>query len=139
MGIQIADTASLAKKFATRAGQASGDYKDGVARSGNAWETNTKASEDNYKLSVVQAANEGRFGKGVSAAGQAKFLKRATELGPSRFTAGVGAAQEDWARGVQPSLDALKSLDLPPRRPKGENGNRADIVAKRLRAVKLGK
>jgi hypothetical protein len=42
---------------------------------------------------------------------------------------------------VQPHLDAMKSLDLPPRRPKGDPANmqRANIVAQKNRAIKLGK
>jgi hypothetical protein len=41
---------------------------------------------------------------------------------------------------VQPYLDTLKGMELPPRRPKGDPGNqaRANAVASRLRAQKVG-
>ena len=66
---------------------------------------------------------------------------RASTLGAQRFHGGVGAAEGDWARGTQPYLDTLKGMELPPRRPKGDPGNqaRANAVAVRLRAVKLGR
>ena len=141
MAIRIKDTGSLAQKFVQRAGAAAGDYKDGVQAAGADWEANTKASEDNYKLGVTQAANAGRFGKGVADAGAAKYTARATTLGAQRYPSGVQAAQGAWAQGAQPYLQALGSMQLPPRRPKGDPGNqaRANFVASALRAMKVGK
>jgi hypothetical protein len=137
--IRIKDTGSIAKKFVQRAGVAGGDYSDGVRSAGGDWEANTKASEDNYKQSVTQAANEGRFGKGVAAAGAAKYVDRASSLGAQRYPTGVAASEGAYAKGVGPHLDMMKSLDLPPRRPKGQNAERANIVAQANRKLKLGK
>lgn len=135
------DAGSIAKKFATRAGAASADYKDGVAASGAEWQSNALAGEDNYKQSVTQAAAEGRYGKGISAAGAQKFVQNATTLGPQRFQTGVANAESAYQRGVQPHLDAMRSLDLPKRGPKGseQNRQRANLVAVRNREIKLGK
>ena len=57
MAIRIKDTGSLAKKFATRAGAAANDYKDGVAQAGGDWEANTKAAEQNYEAGVQMRAS----------------------------------------------------------------------------------
>lgn len=137
--IRIKDTGTLAKKFVQRAGAAQADYKDGVAASGADWEAGARAGADNYKIAVVEAANQGRFEKGIAAAGQAKFVARATSLGAQRFASGVQAAEQEWAKGVQPSLDALKSMELPPRRPRGQNAERANAVATRLHQLRVGK
>lgn len=139
--IRIKDTGSLAKKFVQRASAAAGDYKDGVAAAGGDWETNTKASEDNYAAGVQAAIGDKRFGKGVAASGASKYVNRASTLGAQRYPSGVGAAEGDWSKGAQPYLDALKGMDLPPRRPKGDPGNqaRANAVAVKLRAMKVGK
>lgn len=137
--IRIKDTGSLAKKFVQRAGAAAADYKDGVGQAGQDWETNTKAAAATYRDAVIAAAGEGRFERGVAAAGAAKFVKRATELGSQRFTTGVQAAEGDWARGTQPYLDALKGLELGPRRPRGQNADRANAVAQRLHQMRVGK
>lgn len=141
MAIRIKDTGSLAKKFVQRASAAAGDYKSGVEASGQDWESNTKASEDNYAAGVQAAIGDKRFGKGVANAGAAKFTSRAASLGAQRYPTGVGAAEGDWAKGSQPYLDALKSIDLPPRRPKGDPGNqaRAQAVAVKLRMMKVGR
>jgi hypothetical protein len=137
--IRIKDTGSIAKKFVQRAGVAGADYSDGVRSAGGDWEANTKASEDNYKQSVTQAANEGRFGRGVAAAGAAKYVDRASSLGAQRYPTGVAASEGAYAKGVGPHLDMMKSLDLPPRRPKGQNAERANIVAQANRKLKIGK
>jgi hypothetical protein len=139
--IRVKDTASLAKKFVTRASGAAGDYKSGVEASGQDWEANARAGADNYAAGVTQAIGDKRFERGIANAGAAKFTSRAGTLGAQRFPSGVQASEGDWSKGVNPYLDAIKSMDLPPRRPKGDPGNqaRANAVAARLRQVKLGK
>ena len=139
--IRIKDTGTLAKKFVTRAGAASGDYKDGVTQAGGDWEQNTKNSEGNFEMGVQQAIADKRFGKGVSAAGGAKYVAKAQSLGAQRYGPGVQASEGDWARGVQPSLDLLKSLNLPPKGPRRspQNQARANAVAVALGALKVGK
>lgn len=139
MAIRIKSTQDIAKKFVARAGVAGGDYTDGVRQAGGDWETNTKAAEDNYKTSVTQAANEGRFGKGVANAGAGKYVEKASTLGAQRYPTGVAASEGAYSRGVGPHLDMMRSLELPARRPKGQNAARADAVAQANRKLKLGK
>jgi len=137
--IRIKDTGTLAKKFVTRASAAGADYKDGVTAAGQDWEAGARNGEDNYKAAVVEAASQGRFGKGVAAAGAAKYTQRAATLGAQRYPTGVAASEGDWAKGSQPYLDSLKSLELPPRRPRGQNAGRANAVADRLHQMRVGK
>jgi len=68
-------------------------------------------------------------------------VQRATTLGAQRYPTGVGAAEAEWAKNTEPSLQVLRSLSLPPRRPKGDPGNqaRANAVAMALRAHAIGK
>lgn len=141
MAMRIKDTASLAKKFATRAGAAANDYKEGVAQAGGDWEQNTKNAEANYEQGVTEAIGAKRFGRGVTNAGASKFVRRATELGSMRYGPGVQASQDEWAKNTQPYLDRLKSLDLPPKGPRRspQNQQRAAAVALALGALKTGK
>lgn len=141
MAIRIKDTGLLAKKFVQRAQQAQGEYSDGVKVAGADWEANTKAGEDNYKSAVVTAANEGRFGKGVAKAGAAKYTLRASTLGPQRYGQGVAVAEGDWSKGVQPHLQMMAGLTLPPRRPKGDPANhlRAQALAQANHNLRVGK
>jgi hypothetical protein len=138
--IRIKDTGTLSKKFVQRATQAAPDYKTGVEAAGQDWQTRTAASGDNYTAGVQAAIGRKAFEKGVNEAGSAKYTTRAGTLGAQRYPSGVGAAEGDWAKGVQPYLDELKGMELPPRRPKGDPGNqaRANAVATRLRARKIG-
>lgn len=139
--IRIKDTGTLATKFVQRAGAAAGDYKDGVQQAGPDWETNTKNSEPSYEQGVQQSISDKRFGKGVAAAGAAKYVKNASELGSVRYQPGVANAKDAWARGTQPYLDRLKSLELPPPGPRRspQNQQRANAVALALGAMKVGK
>ena len=138
--IRIKDTGTLAKKFVQRASAAAGDYKTGVEAAGQDWHSRTAASGDNYAAGVQAAIGAKRFEKGVNDAGAQKYTTRAGSLGAQRFPTGVGAAEADWSKGAAPYLDELKSMELPPRRPKGDPGNmaRANAVAARLRARKVG-
>lgn len=141
MAIRIKDTATIAAKFKARAGAAQGDYKSGVESAGQDWQARTLAAEDNYAQGVTAAIGRKAFGKGVNEAGAARYQKRAAELGPARYQTGVAAAQDDYARGVAPYLDAVRNMDLPPRGPRRspQNMNRANAVAMRLAAIKEGK
>jgi hypothetical protein len=131
-------TADMAKKLVARAMQSTGDYKEGVTAAGNDWLVNTTNSEANYDQGVQEAIAKKRFGKGVQKAGAAKYTKNAVELGSTRYGPGISNAQDAYARGVQPSIDVLKSLNLPPKGPKRspQNRERAAAVMIALGALK---
>ena len=139
MAIRVKDTNTLAKKFVQRAGAASGDYKAGVEATGQDWEQGARNGAQNFKDAVIEAANAGRFEKGIAKAGAAKFVARASTLGAQRYPTGVSASEGEWAKNSQPFLEIIRSTDLPPRRPKGDPGNmaRSQAIAQRLRAAKL--
>jgi hypothetical protein len=135
------DAGSIAKKFSTRAAAASGDYKDGVAGAGQDWQTQALAGAKNYEQGLVESIADHRFEKGVQAAGAAKYQQNATTLGPQRFSQGVANAEGAYQKGVAPHLEGMRSLQLPPRGPKGSEANkqRQNITATRNREIKLGK
>lgn len=134
------DTATLAGKFVTRASAAAGDYKDGVAGAGAEWEQKTRDGEANFEQGIQQAIADKRFGKGVAGSAN-KYQTNASTLGSSRYTGGIANAREAWQRGVQPALDVLKSLQLPPKGPRRspQNMQRANAVAVALGALKTGR
>lgn len=136
--IRIKDTATLANKYVTRAGQAVPEYKSGVEQAGADWESNAKAGEANYEQGVTEAIGKKRYGRGISAAGASKYVTNAANLGAQRYQPGVANAKDAWSRGVQPSLDKLKSLTLPPKGPRRSMANqqRANMVALELGKLK---
>ena len=136
--IRIRDTATLAAKYKTRAGAAQGDYKSGVEAAGGDWEAGAKAGEENYEAGVQEAISRKRYGKGIASAGAGKYVANAVALGVQRYPTGIAQGTEAWARGVQPALDLLKSLNLPPKGPRRspQNQQRATMVALELGKLK---
>lgn len=125
-------------KWAGRAAAASGDYATGVQNPKVPWSSAAQAGEAAYKDGVTKAANAGRYGKGVKAAGDEKWRKGATLKGPGRYAEGVNIGKDDWAKGFGPYHSAISSLVLPPRGAKGaaQNIQRVAVIATALRALK---
>lgn len=140
MAIPVKDVGAIAAKFKNRAGAAGPEYSSGVATAGPSWEAGARAGESNYEQGVQEAIGRKAFGKGVSAAGASKYVENATKLGTQRYPAGIANAEGAYAKGVQPFLDTVRSLNLPPRGPKGsaQNQQRAQVVAAAMRAKKVG-
>jgi hypothetical protein len=140
MGLRVRSASDAASKFANRGAAAAGDYKNGLAGSGQAWQQNTSAAADNYAAGVQAAIGRQAFSKGVNKSGGAYFEQRATAIGANRYADGVRNGQQNYQDGVAASFDALSKLTLTPRGPKGDprNMQRAQEVAQALRAVKVG-
>jgi|SRR4051812_48470467 hypothetical protein len=139
MAIKIKSADAIAQKFATRGAAAGADYAAGVAAPRQDWAAATEAASNTWGAGVQQAISNGQFGKGVAKAGTAKWQRKAAGVGAQRFGPGVTAAKADYQAAVQPYLDTLANLSLPPRNPKGDPGNlqRVQVVAQALRARKL--
>lgn len=140
MAIQVAAAADAAKKYAQRAANAQGDYASGIKGKGTQWQTATAGAADNWEAGVQAAITRKAFSKGVTAAGGTKYEQNATTVGPARYAQGVQNGASNWAAGVQPYLDTLSNLTLPPKGPKGapQNMQRAQAVADALRKKKVG-
>lgn len=134
----IKSTSDISAKWARVTPGRSEDYNQGVANPRRDWETSTKNAEQRYKDGVMKAAQEGRFGKGVSAAGTSKWQRRTQELGTRRWGEGVQASTSEFESGFAPYADVIKSTNLPPRYPKGDPRNiqRVAALAKALRDKK---
>jgi hypothetical protein len=129
LAIKVKDPGVSAAKFSTRAAAAAQDYATGVSAAGQDWETGTVAAEGNYEAAIADAIQRKSFGKGVRAAGGAKFATNASTTGAQRFPQGVRNAQGTWQNGVAPYLQTIANVSLPPRRPKGDPANMARVQA----------
>ena len=137
MNIKSVDV--IAKKYSTRGGAAAQDYSDGVKSPRTPWAAATTAAASSYAQGVQAAIGNGSFTKGVAAAGDEKWSRKATSVGAQRYAPGVQAAAPDFAKGVAPFIDTLRNLTLPPRGPKGDPGNinRVQAIATALRQKKI--
>jgi hypothetical protein len=140
MAIKVKDAGTAASKFTQRAAAAAGDYQAGVQGAAEDWQRNTAASADNYAAAVQEAITRGAFQRGVQAAGGAKFASRAATTGARRFPEGVREGGPAFQAGVQPYLQTIAGLTLPPRRPKGDPANfqRVQVIGDALRRRKVG-
>jgi hypothetical protein len=137
-GIKVRSAAASMEKFKKNAGAATDSYKTGVATAGQDWATNTAAASDVYAQATTEAIGRGAFAKGVVKAGAAKYSDRASTLGAQRFVSGINAGAGAYQVGIQPYLDTLSNLQLPPKHVKGQNQERSNAVAMALRAKKVG-
>jgi len=137
-GIKVKSAQASADKFKVHAGAATESYKGGVANAGADWQANTTSAASTYAQATTDAIGRGAFAKGVAKAGAAKYQDRASNLGANRYVSGINAGVAQYAAGIQPYLDTLSNLTLPPRHVKGQNQERANAVALALRAKKVG-
>jgi len=137
---QIKDTAAIAEKWARVTPGRTSEYQQGVQQPRTSWSTAAANAEERYKTGVTEAAAQGRFGRGVKAAGDSAWQSAALAKGPARFAEGVAIAQPDFAAGFGPYADTIRSTQLPPRFARGDPRNikRVEVVAMALRKKKTG-
>jgi hypothetical protein len=138
--LQVKDAATVAKKWATRAGAAGADYAAGVNGTTKDWAADTAGAAPAWAAGVQTAAANGSFAKGVNAAGTAKWKAKASNVGAARYPQGVAAATQYYQNGITSVLQVLSGITLPARGPKGDPGNlnRVQIVTTALRKMKTG-
>lgn len=129
---------AIAEKWARVTPQRAPDYETGVRNPKVDWAQATANAAGAYKEGVTKSITEGRFEKGVKAAGTEKWQRKAIELGPSRYSQGVTVAQPDYEKGFAPFRDVIERTALPPRFAKGDprNIDRVRVMAAALNAAK---
>jgi hypothetical protein len=140
MAIATKDINSIASKWSTRAQAAGPDYTAGVKTTTKDWAGLTAAASDSWGAGVSQAVSDGRFAKGVTAAGTPKWQSAASTKGAQRYPTGVAGAQPSYVNGFTPYLQTIQNLQLPPRSPRGSPNNvqRVSVIAAALHAKKVG-
>lgn len=130
----------VSAKWARVTPQRTEDYTQGVQNPRTPWAQASKSAEDRYKAGVADAAQRGAFGKGITAAGDAKWQAKALAKGPTRFAEGVALSAPDYQAGVAPFLETIAATQLPARYPKGDPRNleRVKAISQALRKRKTG-
>jgi len=134
----IKPISDIASKWARVAPTRQEDYLKGVQSPRVQWEPAATAADPQYKAGVQAAVAANRYTAGIRTAGNAKWSRKAIELGPSRFATGTQAAQPDFEKGFGPYRTVIEGVTLPPRRPKGDPGNieRVRAIASALTTAK---
>jgi len=139
MAINIKPLSTIVAKYVANASVAGPAYTAGIASPKQPWAAATAASATTWAAGVQQAITNGSFVDGVNNAGDAKWSQRASTVGAQRYPSGITAGQAAYQTGIQPYLQTLASLTLPPRAPKGDpsNLNRVSAVDTALHNLKL--
>ena len=129
----------ISAKWIERASVASEDYKLGVMSPRRPWEESTKAAEGNYEDGIQAAISRKAFGKGVGAAGNAKWQRKAADVGAGRFGPGIRAAKPEYEKGFSPYRAVIEGTALPPKGVKGspENYERVRAIGTALHNKKI--
>jgi len=140
MAIVTKDIGTIAAKWSQRAQAAGADYTAGVKAPSKDWAQATAGAADSWSQGVQTAVSDGRFAKGVTSAGTAKWQQGAVNKGAQRYPQGVSQAQPAYQAGFGPMLQVISSLNLPPRSARGSPNNllRVQAVDNALHQAKVG-
>ena len=139
----MADVKSLdkvASKWSTVTPQRSADYQEGVQSPRRSWSQATADAAENYQAGVNEAISQGRFQKGVQAAGDGAWREGVVKKGVTRWPQGVMLGKGKYQQGFAPYHATIAGLSLPPRGPKGDprNYDRVRAVGDALHETKVG-
>jgi hypothetical protein len=110
-------------KWKARTQAATRDYSQGVTRPRVSWSQAAAAAQDNWTQGVTEAAANGSFAKGVQDAGDSRWQSGVQNKGVSRFASGVAASGDRYQQGFAPYRQAIESINLPARAPRGDPQN----------------
>lgn len=126
------------EKWSGRASNAVNDLIEGVNNPRRSWKASSKAAEDNYRQSVVAAANEGRYGRGLDRTSDADWAAMTEAKAAARYPEGVKLGEGAWQSGFSPYHEVISRLTLPKRSVRGsaDNYKRAQTVGSALNAAR---
>jgi len=121
--ISVPSAENVAKKWGDVTPGRSTYYESNTPVAGAKWEANATKAGSVFQAAISAADNIKKFIGGIKKAGAAKFSRKVTAVGVSRFGPGVSAAIADMQSGVDPFLATLATIDIPDRGPRGSPGN----------------
>ncbi len=135
----IKSLADISEKWTRVTPGRQSDFESGVQSPAKDWETSAAAAEEAYKGGVTEAATAGRYGRGVRAAGTAKWKSKTLAV-KGRWGEGVRIAGGDYQSGFGPYHAVIERTTLPVKYPKGDPRNleRVAAIAQALHRAKVG-
>jgi len=128
------DARTIAQKFIRVTPQRSEDFEKGVKETPKDWEKNTLEAEKNYEAGLQKSIARKAYGTGVKKCGTARQKDKTIVKGKSRWVEGVGLAEEDMTKAMEPVVAVARAIVLPPRYPARDPRNieRVRVIAKAL-------
>lgn len=120
---RVRNRGRIGEKWQSRAQNAVQDWISGIESPREDWAQAAAAAAQNWEAGVQRAAAGRKFERGVSSAGTQKWQRKARQKGTARYPQGIQAARQDYEAAMQPVLQAIESVQLPPRGPRGSAQN----------------
>jgi hypothetical protein len=121
--VAIRGIEDIAKKWADVTPGRAPYYEAGVKAPKKDWEAETVNAAPTYKAAVQSANIDRLFSGGVKKVGKAKWERKATTVGVSRYGPGIAAAQPDFNAGFAPFQAEIAATDIPARKVRGSSEN----------------
>jgi len=131
----------VVNKWKARASVATEDYKYGIQNPKQSWQKAAESAFDAWSAGVQAAIADKSFVGGVRKAGDAKWSRKALEVGAARYAPGITAASADYSAAMGEVLKVIESVSLPPRGPRGspQNYDRVKAIGDTLNKYRLAK
>ena len=138
--MEVKSAAKIAEKWARVTPERTLDYEEGVRNPLKDWAKETADAESRYEAGIKSAIQRKAFSKGVLKAGTAKQKSKTIIKGIPRWAEGVRGAESDMKSGMEPVVEVLKNLTLPPRFETGDPRNieRVKVIQQALHKMKTG-
>jgi hypothetical protein len=121
--MRVKDIITAKKKYQERTAVAVDDYKQGVQSVSNFEElAASESAESSYAQGVQQAVGRRARAAGIMAR-RGKWQKNAVEKGVNRYPEGTRVGASEYEARFRPFIDALRSVELPPRGPRRSPAN----------------
>jgi cytochrome c551/c552 len=137
----IPSAADIATKWAEEGPKRQPYYEKNAVGKGASMETNAIAAAGTFKSAMTAADIDKRFKGGLKGAG-AKYDRKVKDVGVGRFGPGITAAKKDMEDGMTPVVADLASIDIDPRKPRGDPANlsgRSNKVASEMTKKRLAR
>jgi hypothetical protein len=115
--------ADVVKKWTEETPRRSAYYQKEAPAAAERQNANAIAAAPLYKSAVTAPDIDKRFAGGLKKAGPDKFRRKVESVGVARFGPGVTAAKDDYDKGVTPYLEELTKIEVPERKPRGDEAN----------------
>jgi len=121
--MEIKSLSSIKEKWTRVTPMRTEDYKLGITSPRRSWSKAATLAAPSHAAAMVEASAKGTYAKGVAAAGDDKWQKKALAKGPGRFAEGVMVGGDDYEKGFAPAREVLEKTILPPRFPRRDPRN----------------
>src|SRR5437899_6836798 len=101
---KVPTPAAAAEKYSRVASTRQTDYDSGVRNPSVDWAGATAAAKPSWEQGIDQAKARNGFQKGVTQAGNQKWLDKTTKVGSPRWAGGVRDAASDYETAITPVL-----------------------------------